>query len=172
MCICICGIDDETSLRMQRKPIVFCQLYICSGNISAHAEKTVFSPLHFRLSEKHLCACRENSFKTSFLYRSQETSLRMQRKLSSIVNKTYQERNISAHAEKTLFSPQPYGFLGKHLCACRENAISASVWAFCWETSLRMQRKRMLNHSIIRLARNISAHAEKTHREISKHMFI
>ena len=58
----------ETSLRMQRKLIVFKTLSLSRRNISAHAEKTSNHLDFSTFLQKHLCACRENNRWICFRY--------------------------------------------------------------------------------------------------------
>ena len=131
----------ETSLRMQRRLLMSKQLVNVSRNISAHAEKTVIRAKNAALPRKHLCACREDKLTTNDLMKVLETSLRMQRRPFFGFNPASWKRNISAHAEKTLYKKILSLFFRKHLCACREDHRSPSTTSVVLETSLRMQRR-------------------------------
>ena len=131
----------ETSLRMQRRLLMSKQLVNVSRNISAHAEKTPFPPDKHLGPRKHLCACREDEIFTDPVRVRSETSLRMQRRPFFGFNPVSWKRNISAHAEKTLYKKILSLFFRKHLCACREDHRSPSTTSVVLETSLRMQRR-------------------------------
>ena len=95
------ALEQETSLRMQRRLRQGGRGAVPARNISAHAEKTISEPEMPSESEKHLCACREDLRPMPYLSDPGETSLRMQRRLPNEAVQSALQGNISAHAEKT-----------------------------------------------------------------------
>ena len=74
---------------MQRKRKNVAIGAVGAGNISAHAEKTTLADYKTRLYKKHLCACRENESGLMLVLLTEETSLRMQRKLLGKLKTTF-----------------------------------------------------------------------------------
>ena len=114
------------------------------------------------VTQKHLCACREDTVAVSDKVGISETSLRMQRRrIFRVINYLFLG-NISAHAEKTYQGTRKADVIQKHLCACREDVSPRLLPAKVKETSLRMQRRQEADLALTNMQRNISAHAEKT----------
>ena len=106
--------------------------------------------------------CRENRSCKTINGHPSETSLHAQRKQPLCGNRSHRTRNISAHTEKTRTPYPQFCPLRKHLCMCRENALTTPCSAFNVETSLHVQRKLCLLLETNYCVGNISACAEKT----------
>ena len=162
LCRRLRSLLSGTSPRMRGKHLEGCGFPDEAGNIPAHAGKTASLLVLPCLMTEHPRACGENPPVRALSGVIGGTSPRMRGKHPIHVFQHCHQRNIPAHAGKTLLAGSICSSSREHPRACGENGPVASWRPKPCGTSPRMRGKPQAMAKHVFDDRNIPAHAGKT----------